>query len=101
MWFLTKFSRNLLKKLFLLQAQKRKQTLRFDIELEIGLFKEVININPYVMEGQDLTEAWHKVGENTTLACGVEMEMSARTAHQKIEQQIKYFKENNRRLLQK
>ena len=79
----------------------RKQTLRFDIELEIGLFKEVININPYVMEGQDLTEAWCKVGENTTLACGVEMEMSARTAHQKIEQQIKYFKENNRRLLQK
>ena len=84
----------------MLQAA-RKQTLRFDIELEIGLFKEVINVNPYVSEGQDLTEAWRKVGENTTLACGVDMEMSARTARQKIEQQLKYFKESNRRLLQK
>ena len=53
----------------MLQAA-RKQTLRFDIELEIGLFKEVINVNPYVSEGQDLTEAWRKVGENTTLASG-------------------------------
>ena len=79
----------------------RKQTLRFDIELEIGLFKELLNINPYVNEGQELTEAWRKVGENTTLSCGGEMEMSARTARQKVEQQLRYFKEDNRKLLQK
>ena len=98
---MTKLLRHLVEKdVFVLQVM-RKQTLRFDIELEIGLFKEVLNVNPYVMDGQELTEAWRKVGENTTLACGFNMEMSARTARQKIEQQLKYFKEDNRRLLQK
>ena len=77
------------------------KTLRFDSEMEIALFKEVLHVVPYNFEGHELTEAWKKIGESTSLACGLEVTISARTARQKVEQQLKYCKEENRKNLKK
>ena len=69
--------------------------------MEIALFKEVINIVPYNFEGAEATESWRKVGENTVLAMGIEATISARTARQKIEMQLKYFRSDNKKNLKK
>ena len=81
--------------------QEGKQSLRFDCELEIALFKEVININPYTCDGQEANDLWKQVGENTCLATGLEAEISSRTARDKVDRQLKYFKSENTKLLKK
>ena len=60
--------------------------------MEIALFKEVININPYTAEGSESIEMWAKVGENTSLALGMENKISAQTCKLKVQAQVAYFK---------
>ena len=69
--------------------------------MEIALFKEVINVVPYNMEGSEATEAWKTVGDNVKLATGCESNISSRTARQKVEMQLKYFRSNNKKNLKK
>ena len=75
--------------------------MRFDAEMEIALFKEVINVVPYNMDGSESTEAWRVVGENVRLATGCEAPVSSHTARQKVEMQLKYFRCNNKKNLKK
>ena len=81
--------------------QEGKQVLRFDSELEITLFKEVINLNPFTCDGQEGNDLWKKVGENTSLAAGLDVDISSRTARDKVDRQLKYFKAENTKLLKK
>ena len=69
--------------------------------MEIALFKEVINVVPYNFDGSECTEAWRTVGENVKLATGCEANISSRTARQKVEMQLKYFRCDNKKNLKK
>ena len=69
--------------------------------MEIALFKEVININPYTAEGSESIEMWAKVGENTALALGMENNISARTCKQKVQAQVAYFKADDTKNIKK
>ena len=69
--------------------------------MEIALFKEVININPYTAEGSESIEMWVKVGENTSLALGMENNISARTCKQKVQAQVAYFKADDTKNIKK
>ena len=69
--------------------------------MEIALFKEVINLNPFTCDGQEANEAWKKTGQNTSIACGLDIDISSRTAQDKVDRQLKYFKAKNTKLLKK
>ena len=69
--------------------------------MEIALFKEVINVNPFICEGSDGTEQWARVGENTALSLGLANAISARTCKQKVQAQIVYFQSDDTKNLKK
>ena len=69
--------------------------------MEICLFKEVININPFTSEGAESIEEWGKVGENTALAIGLPNAISARTCKQKVQAQVSYFRADDTKNIKK
>ena len=69
--------------------------------MEICLFKEVINVNPFTCEGAENIEMWSKVGENTSLALGMEKSISARTCKQKVNAQVSYFRSDDMKNIKK
>ena len=83
-----------------LQAAPKRQ-LRFNIPMDIALFKETLSVNPFDVEGMEAQEAWSKVGENTALAMDLNSVITGRTSKERIEQQLRYYRENNRKNLKK
>ena len=67
--------------------------------MEICLFKEVINVNPFTSEGAESIEEWGKVGENTALALGLDNAISAQTCKQKVQAQVGYFRADDTKKL--
>ena len=59
--------------------------------LEIALYKEAINVNPFEFDGAEGLAKWGEVGENTSIAMGLEKVMSWRTARTKVYTQVSYF----------
>ena len=69
--------------------------------MEICLFKEVINVNPFTSEGAESIEEWGKVGENISLALGLPNAISARTCKQKVQAQVGYFRADDTKNIKK
>ena len=69
--------------------------------MEIALFKEVININPFDEEGGEATKKWIEVGENTAIALGLSKAITPRTTKTKIFKQLDYYRQNDRANLKK
>ena len=69
--------------------------------MEICLFKEVINVNPFTSEGAESIEEWGKVGENTALALGLPNAISAWTCKQKVQAQVGYFRADDTKNIKK
>ena len=69
--------------------------------MEICLFKEVLNVNPFTFEGAESIEEWGKVGENTALALGLDNAISARTCKQKVQAQVGYFQADDTKNIKK
>ena len=59
--------------------------------MEIALYKEAINVNPFEYDGAEGLAKWAEVGENTALALGLEKSLSWRTAKTKVYTQVNYF----------
>ena len=75
--------------------------LRFSMEMELVLYKETINVNPFQFDGAELVDAWKEVGDNTRSAIGVATVITPRTARQKVEREMVYYKSQNRKNIQK
>ena len=69
--------------------------------MEIALFKECINVNPFDEEGSEATEKWVEVGENTAIALGLCKAITPRTAKTKIFKQLDYYHQDDRASLKK
>ena len=79
---------------FLLQA--KKTTTRFNPVMEIAMYKEILNCNPFEYDGSEGLELWQKVGENTAIALGMREPILGRTCKQKVERQVSYFRAEDR-----
>ena len=77
------------------------QAFRFTPEIELALFKEVINVVPYNYGGKEAKDAWKEVVQNVTLACGLTQRMLPRTAKTRVEAQLKYFITENNEMLKR
>ena len=77
------------------------QAFRFTPEIELALYKEVINVVPFNYSGKELTAAWQKVIDNVTLALALDQKMLVRTAKTKVEVQVKYFITDNNEMLKR
>ena len=85
--------------IFSLQAARNQ--IRFNNTIEIALFKECLSVNPFACESNEVGEAWSKVGENTSNSQGLKKIISARTAKEKVDQQLDYFRADNKKNLKK
>ena len=79
---------------FTLQA--KKSNTRFNPAMEIAMYKEVINVNPFEFDGSEGLELWAKVGENTAIALGMANPLIGHTCKQKVERQVSYFRAEDR-----
>ena len=75
--------------------------LRFTMEMEIVLYKETININPYQYDGPESVDAWTEVGQNLREALALRSVITPRTARQKVDRELAYYKSENRKNIQK
>ena len=71
------------------------------METELALFKETLNVNPFQYDGPELVDAWMEIGENTRVALSLKSIITPRTARQKVEREVVYYKAQNRKKLQK
>ena len=78
-----------------------RKSIHFTPAMEICLFKEVINVNPFNCEGAESIEEWGKVGENTALALGLPNAISAQTCKQKVQAQVGYFRADDTKNIKK
>ena len=71
------------------------------IKREIGLYQEAIAVNPWQFEERD--DAWKAVANNTTKALGLTgpPHLTPRLAWEKIKKQVYYYRQQNRKNIQK
>ena len=73
----------------------------FTNEIEIALFKEVINLVPYNYEGKENKEVWKEVVQNVSLALGLNEVMLVKIAKTKVDTQLKFYITENNEMLRK
>ena len=69
--------------------------------MEIALFKEVLNVNPFTVDGADGLELWRQVGVNTGLALGLPDPILGRTCKTKTEKQVVFYRTQDKKNIRK
>ena len=69
--------------------------------MEIALFKEVLNVNPFTVDGAEGLELWRQVGVNTGLALGLPDPILGRTCKTKTEKQVVFLLYSRQKKYQK
>ena len=66
--------------------------------MQIELFKEAINVNPFTADGAESLNLWRQVGVNNGLALGLPDPVLGPTCKQKTEKQVFYHMEDNKNI---